>query len=121
MIPLGRPAIGREEISNVTKVLRSGWLTHGEYNLDLETQIKKYFKVKECVLVNSCASALLASLMALELPPGSEVIVPSFTFVASANAIVLAGLKPVFGEINLQTAIWIQVCSKNIFPKTPGH
>lgn len=102
-IPLGRPAIGREEINNVTAVLKSGWLTHGDFNLALETLIKKYFGVKECVLTNSCASALLASLIALELPKGSEVIVPSFTFVASANVIVLAGLKPVFCEIDINT------------------
>lgn len=102
-IPLGRPAIGGEEIKNVTQVLKSGWLTHGEFNTKLEEQIKRYFGVKECVLVNSCASALLASLIALDLPKNSEVIVPGFTFVASANAIVLAGLKPVFAEINIDT------------------
>lgn len=102
-IPLGRPAIGSEEISNVTQVLKSGWLTHGDFNEQLEKLIKKYFGVKECVLTNSCASALLAALIALDLPAGSEVIVPSFTFVASANAIVLAGLKPVFAEIDIVT------------------
>src|SRR3989344_5512175 len=103
LIPLGRPAIGPEEINNAVKVLKSGWLTHGEFNLQLEDQLKKYFKVRECVLTNSCASALLSSLIALELPVGSEVIVPSFTFVASANAIILAGLRPVFCEVDLKT------------------
>lgn len=103
IIPLGQPTIGREEISNVIRVLKSGWLTHGEYNERLEDLIKKYFKVKDCVLVNSCASALLASLVALDLPESSEVIVPSFTFVASANAIVLAGLTPVFAEVDINT------------------
>lgn len=102
-IPLGRPSIGNKEIINVTKVLRSGWLTHGQYNLELETLIKKYFQIKHCVLLNSCASALLLSLLALDFKPGSEVLVPSFTFTASANAIVLAGLKPIFSEIELDT------------------
>ncbi len=118
-IPLGRPAIGREEINNVTKVLKSGWLTHGDFNLELEGLIKKYFRVKECVLVNSCASALLASLIALELPAGSEVVVPSFTFVASANAIVLAGLKPVFAEIDLSTGnLDVNLLGKYVTKKT---
>lgn len=118
-IPLGRPAIGREEISNVSRVLRSGWLTHGEFNIRLEKQIKDYFGVKECVLVNSCASALLSSLIVLDLPPGSEVILPSFTFVASANAIVLAGLTPVFAEVNLNTGnLDVNLLEKFISKKT---
>jgi len=102
-IPLGRPSINKQEINNVVDVLKSGWLTHGQYNLILEDQIKTYFKVKHCILLNSCASALLVSLLALDLPKNSQVIIPSFTFSASANAIVLAGLKPIFAEIDLKT------------------
>jgi len=102
-IPLGRPSIGNQEIKNVIQVLQSGWLTHGQFNLQLEDQIKKYFGVKYCILTNSCASALLLSLLALDLPPNGEVLMPSFTFTASANAIVLAGLKPVFCEVELET------------------
>jgi perosamine synthetase len=102
-IPLGRPSINQQEVNNVTKVLNSGWLTHGEYNLELEELIKKYFQVNYVCLLNSCASALLVSLLALDLPPNGEVILPSFTFSASANAIVLAGLKPIFAEIDYQT------------------
>ena len=102
-IPLGRPSTNQVEIKNVTKVLKSGWLTHGEFNLKLENQLKTYFKVKHACLLNSCASALLVGLLALDLPDNGEVIVPSFTFTASANAIVLAGLKPVFAEIDYQT------------------
>lgn len=119
LIPLGRPAVGRAEISNVVKVLKSGWLTHGEYNQELENLLKKYFGVRECVLVNSCASALLAALIALELPRGSEVIVPSFTFVASANAIVLANLKPVFAEIDINTGnLDIRLLERYVTKKT---
>ncbi len=102
-IPLGRPSTNQAEIKNITKVLESGWLTHGEYNLQLENLLKEFFKVKYACLLNSCASALLAGLLALDLPTGGEVILPSFTFTASANAIVLANLKPVFAEIDYQT------------------
>lgn len=102
-IPLGRPSIGQKEIDNVVKVLKSGWLTHGEFNQKLEEKINNYFGVKHCVLVNSCASALLVSLLAMDLPKDSEVIVPSFTFSASANAIITAGLKPVFIDVELET------------------
>jgi perosamine synthetase len=102
-IPLARPLIGQQEVNNVIKVLKSGWLTHGEFNLELETLLKKHFRVKHACLVNSCASALLVSLLALDLPSGAEVVLPSFTFTASANAIILAGLKPVFAEVDYQT------------------
>lgn len=100
-IPLSRPSIGREERRAVADVLRSGWVAHGPKNKEFEELLKDYFRVKEVVVVNSGASALLLSLLALGVK--GEVLVPSFTMSASANAIILAGARPVFVEIEEAT------------------
>jgi len=100
-IPLSKPCIGIEEIKAVEEVLRSGWLAHGPKNREFENLIKNFFGVEEAIVVNSGASALLLSLLALNIK--KEVILPSFTMSASANAVVLAGATPVFAEVKLST------------------
>lgn len=100
-IPLSRPSIGSAEIQAVAAVLRSGWVAHGPKNKEFEDLLKDYFGVKEAVVVNSGASALFLALRALDI--AGEVIVPSFTMSASANAIVSAGARPVFAEIEEAT------------------
>ena len=85
----------------VVAVLRSGWLAHGKKNQEFEELLKEYFGVSEAVVVNSGASALLLSLLALDIR--KEVLVPSFTMSASAHAIVLAGATPVFVEVEEET------------------
>lgn len=97
MIPLCRPEIGLEEAVNVLKVLHSGWLTQGKYVGELEELLAEKIGVRHAVVVNSCTSALILSLKALGIT--GEVILPSFTFAATANAVVLAGATPVFADI----------------------
>jgi perosamine synthetase len=101
VIPLCIPNIGDEEIKRVGKVLRSGWLAHGPQNKELEEKFAEYIGVEHAVALNSCTSALQLAIQALDLR--GEIIVPSFTFVASANAIVTAGCEPVFAEIDYDT------------------
>jgi perosamine synthetase len=101
VIPLCIPNIGEEEINRVKEVLRSGWLAHGPLNKELEEKFAEYIRVEHAVALNSCTSALQLAIQALDLK--GEIIVPSFTFVASANAIVTAGCKPVFAEIDYDT------------------
>lgn len=101
-IPLCKSEITSEELEAIGEVLKSGWLAHGPRVKQFEEDFAKYTGVEHAVSVNSCASALQASLMAANLM-GKEVIVPSFTFVASANAIVNAGCKPVFAEVDQET------------------
>jgi len=100
-IPLAKVHLNQKELKAVKQVLSSGWLTHGPKNQEFEEMFAKYVGSKYAVSLNSCASALFAVIKALNIT--GEIILPSFTFVASANAIVTAGAKPVFAEINYQT------------------
>lgn len=100
-IPLCIPEIGQEEIARVKNVLESGWLAHGPQNRQFEADFADYLGVKHAIALNSCTSALQLALQVQGIT--GEVIVPSFTFVASANAIVNAGAKPVFADIDYDT------------------
>jgi dTDP-4-amino-4,6-dideoxygalactose transaminase len=99
-IPLGRPSIGSEEIEAVEKVLRSGWLVEGPNVKEFEKQIAEFIGTKYAVAVNSCTSALHLSLAAIGVGEGDEVIVPSFTYPATANAVICQGGAPVFVEVD---------------------
>ena len=101
MIPLCLPTIGEEEIKAVSQALASGWLTDGPKNQELEENFAKYIGTKRAVSVNSCASALFLTLKALGIK--GQVIIPSFTFTATANAVVTAGASPVYADINPAT------------------
>lgn len=101
MIPLCKPDIGAEEIAAVQEVLESGWLMHGPKVKAFEEQFAAYVGVSHAIAMNSCASALLLALLAQDLH--GEVLVPSFTYVASVNAIVNAGCLPVFVDIDYET------------------
>lgn len=100
-IPLAFPQIEQEEKEAVLKVLESGWLTHGEYNQKLERDFADFIGVKHAITMNSCTSALEISLKAHDIT--KEVIIPSFTFVATANAVVTAGAIPVFCDVDIET------------------
>ena len=99
MIPLSHPVLGEEEIQAVVDVLRSGHLASGPQVAGFEQEFSAYVGAAECVAVGSGTAALHVGLLALGVGPGDEVIVPSFTFAASANAIALTGAKPVFADV----------------------
>jgi len=101
VIPLCKVYVDENEINSVIKVLESGWYTHGPKNKEFEERFAEYIGVKHTVSMNSCTSALITALEASEIK--GEVILPSFTFVASANAIVKAGATPVFADIYYDT------------------
>lgn len=108
MIPINKPILGEEEKELVLKVLESGILTDssmngGPYVREFERELAKFVGVKEAIAVNSGTSALQIALMALGVGPGDEVIVPSFTFAATAGAVMLVGARPVFVDIDLNT------------------
>lgn len=100
-IPLCIPSLDKNELKAVKNVLDSGWLTEGPKNKEFEENFAKYIGVKYAVSLNSCTSALQLALEALDVK--GEIILPSFTFVASANAVVKAGATPVFIDINYDT------------------
>jgi len=98
-VSLAQPVIGDEEVEAVTKVLRSGWLSVGPETAAFERGFAEALGVGRAVAVSSGSAALHLALMALGIGPGHEVIVPSLTFVATANAVCLLGARPVFADV----------------------
>lgn len=94
-VPWAPPDISKEEKNAVNRVLKSNWLSQGSVTETLEKKISKFVKTKYAVMINNGTSALVCSLIANEIGPGDEVIVPTFTFVATVNAILAVGAKPV--------------------------
>jgi len=107
MIPVNMPLIGDEEIEAVTKVLRSGLLTgrvrSGPWVKRLEDDFADFVKAKHAFAVNTGTAALHLALMSAEICQGDEVIVPSFTFIATAEVVALMGARPVFVDIDPET------------------
>ena len=101
MIQLAKPDIDDKAINRVVQILKSGHLVQGEHVRRFETSLKEYLGSNHAILVSSGTAALHLSLMALNIGPGDEVIVPAFTFPATANAVELVGAKPVFVDIGL--------------------
>ncbi len=98
MIPLSLPDIGEDEVRAVRETLLSGWLTSGPKNAEFEAAFCRYTGAKHAVSCNSGTSALFLALKAEGI--GGEVIVPSFTFVASVNAVATAGATPRFADVD---------------------
>ena len=105
MIPTYRPYLGPEELEAVRGVFDSRWLGMGPLTERLENELARLFDVKHVVMVNSGTAALHLAMIALDLQPSDEVIVPSLTFVASVHAITLCHAKPVFAEVNEETLL----------------
>jgi dTDP-4-amino-4,6-dideoxygalactose transaminase len=103
MIPAAKPIIGDEERAAVDRVLRSGMLAQGPEVKAFEEEFSKYVDGRHCVAVNSGTSALHLGFIAAGITAGDEVIVPSFSFAATANSVALAGGTPVFADIDPKT------------------
>ena len=102
MLPFTRPTLDEDEYSAVQAVLQSGWLTSGPRVIELEKNLSAYIGGGVDVrLFNSATSALEAVLIAKDIGPGDEVIVPAMSFVASANVVVRTGATPVFVDVGL--------------------
>src|SRR4030042_5958651 len=107
MIPINAPQIGKEEIEAVVKVMKSGGLTHGLGSgpkvTEFESSFSRFVKAKHGIAMNSGTAALHSTLVAAGIGQGDEVILPSFTFVATAEVVMMAGEKPVFVDIDPDT------------------
>jgi dTDP-4-amino-4,6-dideoxygalactose transaminase len=101
-IPLADIDIGADEVEAVREVIMSRWLTMGQVTKDFEMAFAEYVQSKHAIAVTNATAALHLSCLALELGPGDEVIVPSLTFVATANAVRYVGATPVFADVNSQ-------------------
>ena len=94
-IPFHKPSIGLEESAAVSKVLESGWLTTGPVAQQFERDFEGYIGCSHALAVNSCTAALELGLDAIELKPEDEVLVPTYTFTASAAVVARAGGRPI--------------------------
>ena len=102
-LPFSRPSIGDEEVAAVEQVLRSGWITTGPKNQELEQQFAAYVGCKHAVALSSATGGMHITLLALGIGPGDEVITPSQTWVSTANMICLLGATPVFVDVDRDT------------------
>ena len=98
-IPLTDIDIGPEEEAVVLEVLRRGWLTMGSETSAFEEEFAQRVNAKFAIAVTNCTAALHLTCLALDLGPGDEVIVPSLSFVATANAVRYTGAAPIFADI----------------------
>ncbi|MBE2183193.1 MAG: dTDP-4-amino-4,6-dideoxygalactose transaminase [Anaerolineae bacterium] len=103
-IPFNKPALIGPELNYIADSVRSGHISgDGKYTKQCHQQLEIWFGVKKALLTTNCTHALEISAILLNLQPGDEVIIPSFTFVSTVNAFVLRGAKPVFADIRPDT------------------
>ncbi len=118
-LPLARATITSDEITAVEQVLRSGWLTTGAKVKEFEENMKEYLGVQHAVGLTSCTGGLHIALAALGIGPGDEVIVPAYTFIATAHVVEWLGATPVLVDVEKDTFnISVQAIEKAITPRT---
>ncbi len=102
-IPVSRPDVGRAELDALAEVMCSGWLGTGDLSRRFEAAVARVVGARHVVAVTSCTDALILSLAAAGIGPGDEVLVPSFTYCATYQAIAAVGATPVFADIDAAT------------------
>jgi dTDP-4-amino-4,6-dideoxygalactose transaminase len=112
------PSIGEEEIAEVVDTLRSGWLTTGPKVKRFESEFSAYTSASHALAVNSCTAGLHTALAALGIGPGDEVILPTFTFCATANVVVHLGARPMLVDIGQDFQIDPATVEAAITPRT---
>ena len=103
LIRLARPDVGEEEAAAVAEVLASGQLTMGPKVAELEAELARACEVEHVVAVSSGTAALHLAVLALGLREGDEVLVPAYTFPATANVVALSGAQPVLVDVDSDT------------------
>ncbi|OGE34539.1 aminotransferase DegT [Candidatus Daviesbacteria bacterium RIFCSPHIGHO2_02_FULL_41_14] len=118
-IPIAKPIITQKEINEVVKVLRSGHLSQGKWVEEFEKDFAKFIGSKFAIATSSGTAALYLALLSLGIKAHDEVVTTSFSFIASSNAIIYLGAKPVFVDINPHTYnIDTDLIEKYITPRT---
>lgn len=103
MIRLSKPNIGDEEFEQIKDVLESGYLVQGDKVEEFESLVKKYLNTEHAIAVSSGTAALHLALLALDIKARDEVIVPDFTFPATANVVEIIGATPKLVDIDINT------------------
>lgn len=99
-IPISKPTVGEEEAKAASSAILSGWVSQGSFIEEFERQFAESHQCDFGVACSSGTAALELALRCLDLPPDSEVIIPNLTMIAVVNAVLHAGLKPVFAEVS---------------------
>jgi perosamine synthetase len=102
-VPITTPSLGEEEARAPYESIKSGWVTQGPKVAGFEKAVAAYVGAKHGIATTSCTTGLHLALATAGVGPGDEVIVPSFTFIASANAILYTGATVVFADIDART------------------
>jgi dTDP-4-amino-4,6-dideoxygalactose transaminase len=116
-VRLGWPDVGERELAAVAEVLESGMLTMGPKVGEFEAQLAEACEVEHALAVSSGTAALHLAVLALGLDPGDEVLVPAYTFPATANVVALAGLRPVLVDVDPET-MNIDIDKVEVGPRT---
>lgn len=120
-IPITRPLFGPEELAAVQRPLESGWVVQGPFVEEFEGRFSTFTGAGHSIATSSCTTALHLAVAALGLGPGDEVIVPAFTWVATANVVEYMGGRPVFCDIDLATYnIDVEQAASLVGPRTVG-
>ncbi|MBP9094981.1 MAG: DegT/DnrJ/EryC1/StrS family aminotransferase [Ignavibacteria bacterium] len=120
-IPIGKTYFDEDDLNAVSRPLKDGWVLQGKFVKEFEDSFSKFTNAKNSIAVSSCSTALQLVLSTFGLKDGDEVIVPSFTWIATANAVEYTGAKPVFIDIDLATFnIDVNKIEEKITPRTKG-
>lgn len=103
MIPITKAIFDEEDLKIIQEPLKSGWVVQGKYVKEFEDLFCGFTGAPHSAAASSCTTALHLIMAALDVKPGDEVIVPAFTWVATANCIEYMGAKPVFTDVSLET------------------
>jgi dTDP-4-amino-4,6-dideoxygalactose transaminase len=125
-IPISRPYLKKKEREAAISVIKGGWIGGGKKVVEFEKEVARYVDTPFAIAVNSCTTALYLTLKALGIGPKDEVIVPSLSFIAPANAVVHTGARPIFAEVdpytfNIDPKKIESVLSKNTKAIMPVH
>ncbi|MDP2675937.1 MAG: DegT/DnrJ/EryC1/StrS family aminotransferase [Dehalococcoidia bacterium] len=103
-IPYYEPWLGDEELAQLTEVIRANWISEGAKTREFESRLAQLHGTRYALAVANCTGGLIIALKALGIGAGDEVIVPTFTFIASVSSVRLAGATPVLVDVDARTA-----------------
>jgi perosamine synthetase len=121
MIPITKAIFDETDLALVQEPLKSGWVVQGKYVKEFEDRFGALTRSRHSVAVSSCTTGLHIAVAALGLQPGDEVLVPAFTWIATANCAEYMGARPVFVDVDLRTFnIDVEQIERHITPRTKG-